>query len=273
MDAIDRDPMTAQLDRQRLCHVHQGGIAGAAAEVAGDAGVAAADVDDAAPTRRLHEGDDGAGTAQGSDIFCVEILQQILVDDRFDRAGRGGRAPWRGPAVDQDVQAAQLLRRLGDHAVHLLLAGDIGCEGNNAPVRLGSQLPRRRLQIPLVPRHDRHIDPFASQFPRNGFADAATAAGHDRMLALQPEVHGTLCPWWRDRNFIASLLIVLSEGTWRKGVARRGTMYGTCLHASGRAAVLEDDTWGAPHPKAAVAGRPARTAGFDPTETFVWPLA
>jgi hypothetical protein len=27
------------------------------------------------------------------------------------------------------VQAAELPRRLGDHAVHLLLAGDIGCEG------------------------------------------------------------------------------------------------------------------------------------------------
>jgi hypothetical protein len=25
MDAIDRDPMTAQLDCQRLCHVYEGG--------------------------------------------------------------------------------------------------------------------------------------------------------------------------------------------------------------------------------------------------------
>ena len=48
MDAIDRDPMTAQLDGQRLCHVHQARITGAAAEIAGVAGVAAADVDDAA---------------------------------------------------------------------------------------------------------------------------------------------------------------------------------------------------------------------------------
>jgi hypothetical protein len=53
------------------------------------------------------------------------------------------------PAVDQDVQAPQLLRRLGDHAVHLLRAGDIGGEGKDAPVRRGSQLSRRRLQIPL----------------------------------------------------------------------------------------------------------------------------
>src|SRR5882757_528289 len=45
MDAIDRDPMTAQLDGQRLRHVHQARITGAAAEIAGVAGVAAADVD------------------------------------------------------------------------------------------------------------------------------------------------------------------------------------------------------------------------------------
>ena len=49
MDTIDRDPMTAQLDGQRFCHVHQAGIAGAAAEIAGVAGVTAADIDDVAP--------------------------------------------------------------------------------------------------------------------------------------------------------------------------------------------------------------------------------
>src|SRR3981189_2365648 len=113
MDAIDRHPMTAQLDCQRLCHVHQAGIADAAAEIAGVAGVATADVDDTTPARRLHERDDSAGTAQRSDILHVEVLQQILVDDGFDRAGRGGRAAWCGPAVHQDVQAAQLLCRLG----------------------------------------------------------------------------------------------------------------------------------------------------------------
>src|SRR5438105_11749937 len=83
--------------------------------------------------------------------------------------------PRRGSAVDQDVQTTQLLCRLGDHAVHLLVAGDIGCKGNDAPVRLGRQLSRRRLQIRLVAGHDRHIDSFAGQFPRDGFADAPTA--------------------------------------------------------------------------------------------------
>ena len=102
------------------------------------------------------------------------------------------------------MHAAELLCRLGDHAVHLLLAGDIGREGKDAPVRFGSQLPRRRLESLLVARHDRHIDAFARQFPRDGFADAPAAAGHDRMLALQSEVHGILSPWRCDRDFIAS---------------------------------------------------------------------
>jgi hypothetical protein len=161
--------------------------------------------------------------AQRADILDVEILDQILVDDGFDRAGRGGRPARVGPAVDQDVQATQLPRRLGDHALHLLLAGDIGGEGQDAPVRRGRQLPCRRLQIRLGARHDRHIDPFASQFPRNGFANAATAASHDRMLALQSEVHGSLSLVARPQ-FMASLLIVLSEGDWRKGVAGHRTM-------------------------------------------------
>src|SRR4029077_14518714 len=77
MDAIHRDPMAAELNCQRFCHVHQAGIAGAAAEIAGVPGVAAADVDDATPARRLHERDDSSRTAQRSDIFHVEILQQI----------------------------------------------------------------------------------------------------------------------------------------------------------------------------------------------------
>jgi hypothetical protein len=34
---------------------------------------------------------------------------------------------------------------------------------------------------------------------------------------------------------------------------------------------LEHDAWGAPHPKAAVAGPPARTAGFDPIADHRFP--
>ena len=81
------------------------------------------------------------------------------------------------------------------------------------------QLPRRRLQIPLVPRHDRHIDTFARQFPRDGFANTPTTASDDRMLALQSEVHGVLHSWRPDSNFAAKLSIVLSARPSRKCVA------------------------------------------------------
>ena len=139
--------------------------------------------------------------------------------------------PGAGPAVDQDVHATQLLRRIGDHAVHLFLAGDIGCERHDAPVCLGSQLPRRRLQIRLVPRYDRHIGPFASEFPRDGFANAPTTASHDRMLVLQSEVHGII-------SLVRVTAILLLHCLWfflrdpgARVFARRRTVYGTCLHA------------------------------------------
>src|SRR6266446_5029450 len=77
---------------------------------------------------------------------------------------------------------------------------------------------------PLVPRHDRHIDPFASQFPRNGLANSPTAASHDRMLALQSEVHGTLFPWRRDRDdlLLHCSLFSLREPGARGGCQTRG---------------------------------------------------
>jgi hypothetical protein len=69
----------------------------------------------------------------------------------------------------------------------------------------------------LVSGHERDVDAFASQFTTNRFADADAAARHDRMLALQSEVHGILSPSRRDRDFIGTPRIVLSEGLWRKG--------------------------------------------------------
>src|SRR5262249_34565540 len=73
------------------------------------------------------------------------------------------------------------------------------------------------LQIFLVARHDHDIGPFASQFPRDGFADTPTTAGHDGMLVVQSEVHSTSLPCQSDRGVLGRPLIVLSDGTWCKG--------------------------------------------------------
>jgi len=69
------------------------------------------------------------------------------------------------------------------------------------------------------------VDAFAGQFPGDGFADASAAAGHDRVLALQAEVHGGF-----SRGGVGAVLlvrsIVLREGQRRKGWAsasRTGT--------------------------------------------------
>jgi hypothetical protein len=101
-----------------------------------------------------------------------------------------------------------------------------GREGNDAPVRFGSQLSRRRLESLLVPRHDRHIDPFARQLPRDGFTDAPAAAGDDRLLALQSEVHGTLSLWRRGRDLLphGPLFSLTHPGasTEKRNVALRG---------------------------------------------------
>jgi hypothetical protein len=65
-------------------------------------------------------------------------------------------------------------------------------------------------------------------------------------------------PCRSDRDFVAALLIVLSEGPGAR-VAIRRTMYGTRLHASGRAAAARARYMGRTpsHPKATVAGPPA----------------
>jgi hypothetical protein len=122
------------------------------------------------------------------------------------------------------VHAAELPCRLGDHALHLLLRCDVGCDGEDAPVRFGSQLSCRRLESLLVPRHDRDIDAFPGQFPRNGFADAPAPASHDRMLALQSQIHGISSPSRCDRNFALSLLIVFRGKLRCKGPCRKGDL-------------------------------------------------
>src|SRR5262245_18968994 len=110
------------------------------------------------------------------------------------------------------MHTAELLRRLVDHAVNLFLAGDIGGKREDAPIGLAGQLPRRRLQVTLIPRNNRNVDPFFGQFSRNSFADTPTPARHDGALALQSEIHATLRSWRRYKSLLASQCIVFSGG-------------------------------------------------------------
>src|SRR5438094_976696 len=92
VDAVDRDPEAAHLHGQGLGEVHQRRVARAAAEIAGIAGVGAADVDDAAPAVLLHVRKDRAGAAQRAHVLDVEVVKEILVDHGLDGAGGAGGA-------------------------------------------------------------------------------------------------------------------------------------------------------------------------------------
>src|SRR5262245_58568292 len=92
------------------------------------------------------------------------------------------------------MYGTQLPGPLGDQAVNLLPAGDVGHEREDAPVGLATQLAGSCLQVSLVPRNDRHVDPLPGQLSRDGFADTSTSARHDGPLALQSEVHGSFSP-------------------------------------------------------------------------------
>ena len=81
VDAVDRDAEAAQLHCQRLGQVHHRDVAGAAAQVAGGATVAAADVDDAAPALFLQEGNCRPRAAQRAHVLHIEIADEgIFVD-------------------------------------------------------------------------------------------------------------------------------------------------------------------------------------------------
>jgi hypothetical protein len=126
MDAVDRDAVAPELHSQCLRHVHHGAVAGAAAEISRIARIGAADVDDATPAPILHEGQDGARAAQRTDVLDVEVLDQVLVDDRLDRTGGRGRAAWGRATVDEDIDAAHLPRGFGNHLFDLGAARDVG---------------------------------------------------------------------------------------------------------------------------------------------------
>jgi hypothetical protein len=80
------------------------------------------------------------------------------------------------------------------------------------------------------------------------------------MLALQSEVHGTL-----SLGGVTAILLLRCSSFSLRPEARVlpdfRTMYGTCLHGSGRGAAARPRYKGLA-PKAAVAGGPARSAGF-----------
>ena len=79
---------------------------------------------------------------------------------------------------------------VGDHLLHRRIVAGVGAELQHLDaVADARDLGCRRFQRRFVARNDGDIGAFPRQLKRYRLADAAVAAGDDRHLALELEVH------------------------------------------------------------------------------------
>src|SRR5262249_8140701 len=110
-------------------------------------------------------------------------------DDALDGPRGRGRAAGRRSAVDENVHAAELSGGLLHHRLHLLTARDVSRDGNDSAPCLGGQLRRRGLEKRFRARSRDDVGTLPAQLTRDGFADAAAAAGDDRVPSREPKIH------------------------------------------------------------------------------------
>src|SRR5215475_12757414 len=98
-------------------------------------------------------------------------------------AGRGAGI------VDHDVAAAERLVGLLDEVLGVLVLAQVGGDRHDlAAGRLGDLL-RDGIERFLAARADRDIDAFFCERQRDALADAFAAAGHQRGLSFELEIH------------------------------------------------------------------------------------
>jgi len=107
----------------------------------------------------------------------------VFVDRLDDAAGRGAGI------IDQDVDATEVTRGCGDELLSVLALGEIGGNGQDLPSGFAADLVRRRFERFLAARADRDVRPLARQRAGDALADAETAAGDQRDLARQLQIH------------------------------------------------------------------------------------
>ena len=108
-------------------------------------------------------------------------------------ASFGGAANPAGSAAAltrMSIGAAELPHGLGHGRPHLLVAGGVGADADHLAPGLRRQFGGRGGERLRVARQQRHVGAFLRQHARDGLADAAAAAGDERALALEFEVHG-----------------------------------------------------------------------------------
>src|SRR5262249_21744816 len=81
------------------------------------------------------------------------------------------------------------LVRLLDEIFRVRVLRQIRRDGNDLAVRLPGNRRGRFLEWARPARADRNVDPFTREANRDTAADALAAAGHQRGLAVEPEIH------------------------------------------------------------------------------------
>src|SRR5262245_24414636 len=183
--AVHANPQGPQLHRELLAEHPDGGVAGAARRVQGDGLLGGTgDVDDAAASAPAHVRDDGPGAADVAEKLAVDGVDEGLVG-QIDEGpeGRGARV------VDEDVGAAQSLRRLVDETLTTGQAAEVGGNGHDVHAGRARDLVPSLLQLRLGARADGDAHTFVSQAAGDGQTDAFTGARHQPRLALQPQIH------------------------------------------------------------------------------------
>lgn len=128
-------------------------------------------------------GQRGPTGARGTQCVHLQRLAPQLVITAVEPAVGDGESEGRR-AVDEDVQSAQLSRRVRDEIVHLVRYGDAGLRGREFESCAGSLLGQRldRLEVTVGGQYG------SSAFGKEDGAcrpDATTCTSHDGNLAVK----------------------------------------------------------------------------------------
>src|SRR5262249_53067485 len=92
--------------------------------------------------------------------------------------------------VHEDVDPPEVPRSAVHEALRVLAACQVGGNGEDLPAGFATDLLGRRLEHVLAPRTDRDVRALAREHAGDAFADPETAAGHERHVAAELQIHG-----------------------------------------------------------------------------------
>ena len=190
---LTRMPRRGVLERERPGQVLHPALADAVAEVArpGDQLVDARDVDHDA---RLLVGQESLDRLAGAQERAAQVDREHLVElGARELLGRPGDLD--AGVVDEDVEAAEALARLADHAHDVLLGGDVALDEHVADAVL-AHLPQAGVHLLLGPGRlvgrgqvvDRDVGAVLGEPHGGRLADPGGAAGDQDVLARRPGI-------------------------------------------------------------------------------------